>query len=119
LGSASPLSAANFRPTAMDGGSAGNAGCNFRPSAQLRADLDELGEEDRVERALQELDARCAARAGLTADDALDRLHVMEAPRLEVDLDVHEPFRDLVRGPVLIGMLVDRLQHLDDAGMML
>src|SRR5262245_60703060 len=88
-------------------------------SADLGANFDELREEDRVERTLQELDPRRATRAGLAADDALDRLHVMEAPRLEVDLDVHEPFRDFVRGPVLIGMLVDRLQHLDDAGMML
>src|SRR5262245_29688302 len=88
-------------------------------SADLGANFDELREEDRVERTLQELDPRRATRAGLTADDALDRLHVMEAPRLEVDLDVDEPFRDFVRGPVLIGMQVDRLQHLDDAGVML
>ena len=53
------------------------------------------------------------------ADDALHGLHVMEAPRLEVDLDVDEPLRDFVRGPILVGMLIDRLQHFDDAGVML
>src|SRR4051812_43112711 len=50
------------------------------PCTDDRAHVDELGEERLLERAPQVRDTRRPAGAGLVADDALDRLHVAEAP---------------------------------------
>ena len=47
-----------------------------------------------------------AAGAGLVADDAFDRLHVLEAPELEAVIQVDQPLGQLVQIPVLLGIVV-------------
>ena len=55
-----------------------------------------------------------AAGAALEAGDALDRLHVAEAPEQEVLLHVDQLLAHVVLGPVALGVFVDRLEHRDD-----
>ncbi len=50
------------------------------------------------------------------ADDAFHRLHVVKAPELEIVGDVHQRFAGLVARPVALAILVDRLEHGDDIG---
>src|SRR5690606_16698579 len=76
-----------------------------------RADLEYLGKKREIQRLLQETHAGRAAGARLEADDALDRLHVTEAPELEVLFDVDELLRHLVGVPVVGPVLVDRPEH--------
>src|SRR5262245_65843047 len=54
-----------------------------RNSLQLMSDAPEVGENRLEQRALEELDARRAARAAFAADGALDQLDVPVSPLLE------------------------------------
>src|SRR3954470_11168839 len=83
----------------------------------MGADFNQLGKERDLQRAAKESDTRRAAGAALEADDALDRLHVAEAPELEVLFDVDQLFAHVVLGPIRLRVLVHRLEHLHDARM--
>src|SRR5690606_29683769 len=78
--------------------------------ADLRADVEELGEERQFEGALEERDARRAAGAALEADRPLNGPHVPETPELELVLDVDELLAHLIGVPVLVGGFVDLLE---------
>src|SRR4029077_18105385 len=67
----------------------------------------ELGEKLELERLGQVGDAAGAARAALVADDALDGLQVVEAPELEVVVQVDELLGELVQVPAAPGVVVD------------
>src|SRR5438132_5931985 len=83
----------------------------------MGADIDQLGKQSDVERLAQERDAVAAAGAALEADDALDRLHVPEAPELEVFLDVDQLLAHVIAVPVLPGIVVNQLENANHAGM--
>src|SRR5688572_29983341 len=67
----------------------------------------EIVEEPQLERLLEECDAAGAAGAGLHADDALDRAHMIEAPALEQHLHVHQLLGKIVQLPMLLGLAID------------
>src|SRR5580765_3918132 len=76
-------------------------------------------EERQLKRLPQERNAGRAARAALMANDALDRLHVAEAPELEALLDVDELLAHVVVAPELVGLLVDSAEYRNQFGSVL
>src|SRR3954471_6796439 len=86
-------------------------------SSNTGADFNQLREKRDLERLSQEGDPGRAAGAALEADDALDRLHVAEAPELEVLLDVDQLLAHVVLGPVGLRVFVDGLEHFHHARM--
>src|SRR5678816_3502855 len=81
----------------------------FRPDD--RPYFQQLRKERQLQRLLQERNAGRTAGAALVADDALDRLHVAEAPELEALLDVDELLAHVVVAPELLGLLVDATEN--------
>ncbi len=77
------------------------------PSASKRSSgLPELREEPEFQ-CLGEIGHTAGtASAALVADDALHRLHVLEAPQLEAMVEVHQPFGQFVQVPVLLRVVV-------------
>src|SRR5690606_28057852 len=82
-----------------------------RSLAQDRPYVEQFREKGEVQRLAQESDPRGTAGARPVADDALDRLHVAEAPELEVLLDVDQHLAQVVFRPERVRSLVDLLEH--------
>ena len=69
--------------------------------------LPQLREEPEPQRLGKVRHTRRTAGAGLVADNALDGLHVLEAPELKAMIQINQPFGKLVQIAVLIGIVID------------
>src|SRR5690349_8702585 len=77
------------------------------PVSHRGSDGPELREEFELEQLGEIRDAARAAGAALVSHDALDGLHVAEAPMLELVVEVDKLLGEFVEVPVLLRVVVD------------
>src|SRR5271170_5960910 len=80
---------------------------NQKPRLHFAADIPQLRVESEVQRFLEVIHARGAARARFGADNPLHGLHVTETPEMKAVFKIDELFCKFVKIPVRFGVAID------------